>query len=433
MNKFLFLGIAATMFLASCSSDSDIASGNPEQIQEVGNSDEPILLSLSQKGNITRSPLGNVGEDGKYDGSFTTAPDTYLGIYCLATGKIAGTENIFWNNDNPNFKWLENIKANAVTRTDSVEMTFAEGNRKVAVNTTSLTWADGQTLYYPMGSQNSYTFYGYYPYVDANPYSWYPNHRNGEKYRVTIDNLDGTKDVIWGKSKVDENDPDAEYAYSALYFRTKKNNGLKTADYLPVINFKHKLMKFNIILKKGTGDNLDKIGVKSAELLDVATSGELVIANNDTTDLANPEGKFDVHWYSQGSYTLKGANDQELEEDTYLGDKDTCHIGQGFLVPVLPKDGGVDQNGDSTYVDNGYHGEDNSMLNKGVFRLRVDFKVQGDDSGAQYKAAQYEVKPPVDGWKEGYEYDIIISVSTPLEINANAVLTPWEKGTIELY
>lgn len=426
MNKFLFLGIAATMFLASCSSDSDIASGNTEPIQQVGNSDEPILLSLSQNGNITRSPLGNLGEDGKYDGSFTTAPGSYLGIYCLATGKIAGTENIFWNNDNPNFKWLENVKANAVTHTDSVEMTFAEGNRKVAVNRTNLTWEDGVTRYYPMGSQNSYTFYGYYPYSDN-------TYRSGERYYTYIYNLDGTKDVIWGKSKVDESDPDAEYAYSALYFRTKKNNGLKVADYLPTVTFKHKMMKFNIILKKGTGDNLDKIGVKEATLLDVATSGTLTIANNDTTDHVNPEGKFDVDWYNQGMYTLKGANDQDLEEDTYLGDKDTCHVGQGFLVPVLPKDGNVDEHGDSTYVDNGYHGEDWSMANKGVFRLRVDFKIKDDTSEAQYKAAQYEVKPPVDGWKEGYEYDIIISVSTPLEINANAVLTPWEKGTIELY
>ena len=35
-------------------------------------------------------------------------------------------------------------------------------------------------------------------------------------------------------------------------------------------------------------------------------------------------------------------------------------------------------------------------------------------------------------WKEGYEYDIIITVSSPLEVASTAYLTPWEKGEITL-
>lgn len=399
MNKHIFfLGIAATLFLGSCSSDSDVATGN-DPIAQVGNSDEPILLSLNQKGSTTRAALGNLGEDGQYDGTFDT---NELGVYCLATGKIFGTEDINWNTDNnPNFKWLENIRSKAVT-------TAVNGT-----NVTDLQWYDGAKRYYPMGSQYRYSFYGYYPYSsDA--------FRDGNEYKVRIDGLDGTKDVIWGKTTAPEGE---DYAYSALYFREKRgaDPDYDARKYLPNLTFTHKLMKFNIILKKGTGEGLDKIGVEKATLHNVATSGTLTIASlNGQTD-----GKFEVDWSNTTTLTLKGQGDADLEADTYLGDQNERTVGEGFMLPVLPK------LGDNYYQDNGF--SEGGLGNKGIFRLRVDFKLKGDDTvPTPYKAAQYEIVPPQEGWQEGYEYDIVISVSTPLDIAATASLTPWNKKRIDL-
>ena len=150
----------------------------------------------------------------------------------------------------------------------------------------------------------------------------------------------------------------------------------------------------------------------------VATGGRLYIASLN----GEKDGKFEPNWNTTTTLTLKATDDSALGEDNFLGDKEQIVVGGGFMLPVLPK------NTDGSYVDNGF--TENGMAKKGVFRLRVDFNKQGDTT--IYKAAQYEVVPPADGWKEGYEYDIVISVSTPLEIATTGKLVPWETGTIEL-
>lgn len=175
MNKHIFLmGMAAAMFMTSCTNEDDLAGGSNNQRL---NSDVPIVLSAGQQANKTRASLGNVNDKGEYDGTFDTPADKNLGFFCLATGKIAAKQEITWQegNDNPNFLWLKNIQAKAVTTDD------ADLGKKV----TNLTLFDengGTTQtnhYYPMGSQYSYTFYGYYPY-SANVV------HNGNKYSVKV-------------------------------------------------------------------------------------------------------------------------------------------------------------------------------------------------------------------------------------------------------
>ena len=201
--------MAAAMFMTSCTNEDDLAGGSNNQRL---NSDVPIVLSAGQQANKTRASLGNV-VDGKYDGTFDTPADKNLGFFCLATGKIAAKQEITWQegNDNPNFLWLKNIQAKAVT-TDDADL----GKR--VTNLTLFDENGGTTQtnhYYPMGSQYSYTFYGYYPY-SANVV------HNGNKYSVKVTGLDGTTDLIWGKSFVKPDDPDKADAYSAKYLRDKK-------------------------------------------------------------------------------------------------------------------------------------------------------------------------------------------------------------------
>ena len=125
MNKHLILcGLAATMFMASCSNEGDITATSTTPTDNG----EQIKVTLNQNSTITRASLGNK-TDGAYDGTFDT---DQLGIYCLATGKIYASENITWNdpNDNPNMLWMQNIRAKAVTTataTASVQGRHREG------------------------------------------------------------------------------------------------------------------------------------------------------------------------------------------------------------------------------------------------------------------------------------------------------------------
>lgn len=453
MNKHIFLmGMAAAMFMTSCTNEDDLAGGSNNQRL---NSDVPIVLSAGQQANKTRASLGNVGADGRYDGTFDTPDGTNLGFFCLATGNIAGKQTITWQEegfDNPNFLWLKNIQAKAVTSED------ADLGKRV----TNLTLFDengGTTQtnhYYPMGSQYSYTFYGYYPY-SANVA------HNGNKYSVKVTGLDGTTDLIWGKSFVKPDDPDKADAYSAKYLRDKKKRVVEGGgtwddkahkENRPQLTFVHKLMKFNIILQKGSGENarVAKLGIKSAKLLNVADAGELTIADLDnrldalTDDVKGKEGEFVVDWTTaknhnteDNAFVLKDKDGNTIGNPAngpYLGENVKVTVGDGFLIPV-PTLIGTNDDGSKKYEDNGYLGTYAAELaNKGIFRLRVEYCLS-DAPDKVYKAAQYEITPKFkeaadEAWQAGYEYDIVISVSDPELIQTYGNLTPWEKRTIEL-
>ena len=446
------MGMAAAMFMTSCTNEDDLAGGSNNQRL---NSDVPIVLSAGQQANKTRASLGNVDPaTGTYDGTFDTPADKNLGFFCLATGKIAAKQDITWKAgfDNPNFLWLENIQAKAVT-TDDVDL-----DKRV----TNLTLFDenGGTNetkhYYPMGSQYSYTFYGYYPY-SANV------EHNGNKYSVKVTGLDGTTDLIWGKSFVKPDDPDKADAYSAKYLRDKKksveaNGGTwneKThKESRPQLTFVHKLMKFNIILQKGSGGStrIAKLGIKSAKLLNVADAGTLTIADLDnrldalTDDVKGKEGEFVVDWTTAKKHNTETTAFELKDKDgnvigrpangPYLGENTKVTVGDGFLLPV-PTLIGTNDDGTKKYEDNGYLGTDAAAFaNKGIFRLRVEYYLS-DEPDKVYKAAQYEITPKFkeaadEAWQAGYEYDIVISVSDPEQIQTYGYLTPWGKRTIEL-
>lgn len=451
MNKHIFLmGMAAAMFMTSCTNEDDLAGGSNNQRL---NSDVPIVLSAGQQANKTRASLGNV-VDGKYDGTFDTPADKNLGFFCLATGKIAAKQDITWQKgfDNPNFLWLENIQAKAMTSDD--------GDLGKRVTNLTLFDENGGTTetkhYYPMGSQYSYTFYGYYPY-SANVV------HNGNKYSVKVTGLDGTTDLIWGKSFVDPNDPDKADAYSAKYLRDKKKrvegdgqtwNEKTHKESRPKLTFVHKLMKFNIILQKGSGENtrVAKLGIKSAKLLNVADAGTLTIADLDnrldalTDDVKGKEGEFVVDWTTAKNHNTEATAFELKDKDgntignptngPYLGDNTKVTVGDGFLLPV-PTLIGTNDDGTKKYEDNGYLGTDAAAFaNKGIFRLRVEYYLS-DEPDKVYKAAQYEITPKFkeaadEAWQAGYEYDIVISVSDPEQIQTYGYLTPWGKRTIEL-
>lgn len=124
----------------------------------------------------------------------------------------------------------------------------------------------------------------------------------------------------------------------------------------------------------------------------------------------------------------------------YLGENTEVTVGDGFLLPV-PTLIGTNDDGTKKYEDNGYLGTDAAAFaNKGIFRLRVEYYLS-DAPDKVYKAAQYEITPTfkkVSGeavnepWQAGYEYDIVISVSDPEQIQTYGELTPWEKRVIEL-
>lgn len=367
--QLLYAGMAVMALMSSCSSDDSVESVDVSQVK-VENSDVEIHLSTSS----VRTRASVESDD---DGSF--AVDS-MGVFCLAKADLNVNPvelPINWSryvsNDHWSI-WMDNVKCNAVKD--------ASG--------TAIKWADKDAVYmYPTGNWHSYDFYAYYPYQQSTDVS-------GEVVSTTIA-LDGTQDVIWGRTESDE-----QYAYSAKYFR---NNKAKS----PALSMSHRFMRitFSIIAGRdstGSKEPAKTMGVKSLSVVNVPAYAKLIIA-----DRYNPEndGKIEADWnYGLTSYDMKDAGDAafpELDAEKELGywvKEDEQTVGQGFLLPV-PEEGHT-------------------------FRIHV---VLQDKSGRVFDLNGY----PIDlALKEGFtfeagkSYNVRIAINGPEEIKLRASLKGWE-------
>lgn len=358
--------------MSSCSSDSaDDAPSIDTSKVKVENSDVEIHLSTSSV--RTRASV-----DSDDDGSFSLDS---MGVFCLAKGDLNVNPvelPINWSryvsNDHWSI-WMDNVKSNAV---------------KDATGT-SIKWADTTAVYmYPTGNWHSYDFYAYYPHQ---PYT----DVSGEVVSATI-NLDGTQDIIWGRTSSDD-----QYAYSAKYFRTQ---GAQS----PALSMSHRLMRitFSIVAgrdKDGSKELAKTMGVKSLKLIDVPSQAKLIIA-----DRHNPEndGKIEADWnWNLTQYSLMDPADApfpELDAETgegYWVEEGEQTLGQGFLLPV-PEDGHT-------------------------FRIHV---VLQNKDGIVFDLHEYPIDLALkDGFKfeAGKSYNVRITINGPEEIKLKASLRQWEQ------
>lgn len=303
MNKKIsILGFAALALLASCSSE-DNCNGN-DVSQTIGNSDVEIRLGSGNTG--TRASV-----ESDANGTFEAEG---LGIFCLAKNHldINPTEKaISWMPTATESQWsiwMDNVEADAV--------------RNFEGTATDIIWTDGVTRMYPGGNWHSYRFYGYYPRQEV---------VNATATQRNVDfTIDGTQDIIWGKTNVS----DDSLAFCAKYFRTPEFK-----DVVPSISFKHKLMRLTFSTVAGLDANgsaepaLLK-GIESITVLNVPTKGNLIIA-----DRTNPENdgviKFD--WENDlADFPLREVDDQPLGTDHWVLETET-QVGGGILLPV-PED-----------------------------------------------------------------------------------------------
>lgn len=310
MQKVLSFAMAAVAALCSCS-------GVDETPDMDGNTDMSaggdVAIRLSSGVVNTRASIesadGLFAVDGL--GLYALSKDTLgVGASVLPVSWSDGAEGVLTHN-----VLLDNVEANAVIGDDS--------------SRTNIVFADGEERYYPYGSRYSYSFYGYYPRVEAIEAT--------DTSRVAILTISGKEDVIYGTAVSDE-----PYAYSAYYFRMSGNSGV-----VPSMQFDHKLMRLTFSAvptpdEEGGSTYIaaQDMGIESIKVLGVPTEGRLVIA-----DLNNPanNGKLTFDWSDEdgmADFTLLDSDDAELDSDNYFmqvddeGNPVELTVGQGVLLPV---------------------------------------------------------------------------------------------------
>lgn len=363
MKKTILFAFAALAVVVGCSKKNiEVQTPPSEEEAWVNDVNLPVPVRFGSAGLSTKAI-----QYGYIDGNVMQNLD--IGIIGLDTGvKLTGED---WY---PILDGLENFK---VTTDDNGAIVF-------------------QDKYYPIVSNNNYSFYGYYPHSE-----------NLEKYSVVTNSLYpgyyvtyqmGNTDILWADAVAED------YAglkgYNAAYVRKVSQDGV---DKLPNLDFEHlttALRFYAVAMEKQSGETLENVKVTKIEILDVQTSAKLCVWASNERDL----GKFS-----------KIASD--------------CPSGNISLTFPEGQEDGIIPTGLSD-VDNlgAYCGT--ALLVPGAGSINVDIHISVADTPASVIHAT--IKPQEGGtFDKNYYYPISINIKNPQEVTITTSLREWNMGSID--
>lgn len=391
MKKSLFLAMAAVALLSGCSKDDGgitIDNGNggnldPDAVQIHLGTGLPTAIVTPNTRAVVESPKNWNG--------------LKVGIYALAKNAQVNGVDLVWSNNDLGQRLLDNI-----------EGTIAEG-ADPSINLNG-------NYYYPMSQGMNYTFYGYYPRVDAPVVT---DDAVTASYALT-----GQDDILWGRAVASniENAGTTYEGYNARYFR--KNTGTATD---PTIDFKHKLVRLDFKLKAGTEEGGDataatNVKVKSINVvcqnkgvnLTIAdknkmnNTGTLEVGEITTTALTtepafikdNPDAAYCLPLYSD--YTSSMVNTVYTGKPTAESATTPMSIGLPIMLPTPA----LAIAGETAYY----------------------VKVELEASATQTLSTVIPVST-ADGFLAGNKYDVTLVVNGLTGIKINATLTGWQNGS----
>lgn len=250
------------------------------------------------------------------------------------------------------------------------------------------------SYYYPMQSEECYSFYSYYCSEAANtPAQSWPEPTITDT-SITVDiKVAVTEDILWGKAvaeKVDSHD-----GYNARYIRKVDNS-------TPSITFEHPAacIEFAVTRKESvSGDGATGLTLNAANLMNIANKATLCIVDTDTaTDYS---GCF-TGVVSKGRVSVLPAPQQLLTTSSY-------ELPDLFIMP---------QNEPLT--------------------LKLDFTVEGSSS---ILSQEYPIDPAdynlTNGFERGKRYRFNLIVYSPVKVDIVAEVLPYEdafgEGVVEEY
>lgn len=441
-NKLFILGLAVVSVLSSCTSDDILAQDDFEsEVMDstnvvVKSSDYEIRLSNNGGSNSMRAIL-----ESDENNLFSTVDlEGNMGIFCLSYKTMSSSApTLNWNHSNTNTKkynaWLSNVEANA--RIEDVEI---EGE---PTKITRIRWSNNGAIdeakkyYYPMGGWYQYALYGYYPRVDDNQITWTSNSA------VTRMTIDGTQDVIWGKTEITDAQ-EGDYAYSARYFYTK--DGLHAGE-IPNLEMKHVLtrLRFKVIAgaRYSETETVEQQGIKilDVSVVDVEENINLTIAQRGA---GATEGAVVPTGSSKTDFYLHNANgDVSCKYESPTGESRTSHLVSGlddnrysildshneenplYLGAVLDEEG-ANPTGDGILLP-----PKGAYTTAGTYSIRVTMT---DKTGEIFEHVEpIALEKPEEGFLAGKAYWVQIKVNARKEITLQATLAPWEESGNNAY
>lgn len=413
INKLL-THLALAALLAACSSEDGLDTENIDIGFHLGNSD--VEVKLSAGGRTTRASIENANAN-----LFDIKGKDKLGIFMLAThkrGVNATEDDIDWTASKSGAEqwsvWIDNDSA------------YAE--KDVDAGITNITWAKtGQKYYYPIGNWYNYRFYGYYPRVKTENIEYYT-----DSICVNFTGLDGTKDVIWGRSlgcdTAQASSEDTKCRYSAQYFRKA---GFSTA--YPSLALDHKMMRLQFYVQGVPDEDADpgleyekanEMMVDTIEVINVPTTARLTIANRNT-DMEHDSinGRIYYDWTNNlDSIGILGKADGTKPDSAFykaesrINNDDLIPIGQPMLLPVPDSIANV-----SPIVAS--HPEW-----AGKYRYQVRVNLKNAVTGQIFRAERPLDLVVPNKFEHSKTYKVVLKIAGPKQVYMHATLAPWKNA-----
>jgi len=426
MNKYLFiLGLVGATLLSSCGSD-ELAVDDPIKISpeeeralviEAGQDSEiPIVFgAIGNKRYATTR--GSVESDDA--GSFSTPDGTYLGVFCLATGKQnenqminsilpATSSAINWTS-HQYAKWLDNVPA-SVHKYEAADESPYPGNAysEVRFMTNIETTPTRKYYYYPFGNWYHYNFYAYYPRVEtptidaSNVYA---------DYTIT-----GKEDIIQGVASVTDNTYILDHAlpYCAKYFRLKNGGSLTTAFAdLPTLDLQHKLTKIVVVVKPHDATHAHALFDRGIKLKNVQIDGvykdlRLCVASKSSSD-PNPTGQL-----TKKSNATSGTLSIWKEAD------DTNPFSGGEILIAL-----ADNDATATTIGYAMLPPTSLLGTNEKYMIKLEMVQNSGDDLPDFSVVLENTDGSSMTLEAGHSYTITLDIYSPSEIYVKATLRDW--------
>lgn len=395
--SLILTAFALTLSFLSCTNDIEERASNDGMVVIT----DPVEIRLG-------SMVNTVTTRGAFESD--NAVVNGLGIFALARAPMGineSPEEIDWWGINQNWSAciMDNVEAN------KVYPPLQDLQRSIA-------WADEDAHYfYPMTQFYAYDFYTYYPRVADNELDKSQANKLFTRYT-----LDGMTDILWGRATSNE-----EKGFSAAYF-TQDASHAKLEEYLPKLNIRHLLTRlvFTAIPAPAYNGSSDYTAAKQMKVVAIRvvnakTKVKLRIAdlNADITKIsacvANNDA-VDASWWND-RLTLTSEDEETL---VLHGQPDEYGVQPVFAGAMVPDE--------STIASGGVQlGESMLLYPQDYYQIEVDLLNTADNT-AHVSEVPLIIRPTSGSFMPGSQYNIILRVGGPKEIQVDARLSDWIEG-----
>lgn len=288
---------------------------------------------------------------------------------------IAGVEQVAsrapitaWNNTNVGVFLLSKDADADWQEQQTRDMVWNNVSAFISSDNSSRVELNGQSGYYPNQGDRNFSFFGYHPYSNNN-LVFTPT-------TVTKTfNITGQEDILWGKAEVEGN------GYNAKYFRTNP-------DVVPNIAFGHVLTKLQFKVKASPtfaeGQNFKVTGIK---VINTADNVTLTVADRTGGTAGTITGDNDAILTAYNNAT--GITISQGVDATNAGD------------PIMLK------------TDQSY---------------QIVLEMSTPNSQGTRETEPITINSGIDGFQQGYAYDVTLTINSFTEIKFTASLIDWVTG-----